>query len=113
MRECVRGKLTRFYIIRHFGRFFSSKSLFITFEVLGCYFVSILHEKCARKHIFTPVNSSVNTLLLAHAFLLKNDIIEHMNTKIALLVHGYNGVPKIYEYFQKELKRNGYKVIIP
>lgn len=36
-----------------------------------------------------------------------------MNTKIALLVHGYNGVPKIYGYFQKELKRNGYKVIIP
>ena len=74
VRECVRGKLTRFYIIRHFGRFFSSKSLFITFEVLGCNFVSILHKKCVQKTHFylykTPVNTQNNLVDAVLRFLI-------------------------------------------
>ena len=30
-----------------------------------------------------------------------------------ILIHGYNGVPKIYEYFEYELKKKGYNIIIP
>ncbi len=32
--------------------------------------------------------------------------------KSVILIHGYNGIPKIYEYFEKNLKKN-YNVIIP
>lgn len=30
-----------------------------------------------------------------------------------ILIHGYNGIPKIYEYFESELKKKGYNIIIP
>ena len=53
---------TRLYLNRQKGRFFSSKFLLSTLQVLGYYFAPILHEKCARKHIFTPIKPSVNTL---------------------------------------------------
>ena len=35
------------------------------------------------------------------------------NEKNILLIHGFNGIPKIFYYFQKELEAQGYKVIIP
>ncbi len=31
----------------------------------------------------------------------------------ALLIHGYNGIPKIFEYCQTELQKLNYKVIMP
>ena len=33
--------------------------------------------------------------------------------KNVMLIHGYNGVPKIYTYFKQELEEKGYNVIIP
>lgn len=33
--------------------------------------------------------------------------------KNVLLIHGFNGIPKIFNYFKKELENRGYKVIIP
>ena len=33
--------------------------------------------------------------------------------KTVLLVHGYNGVPKIFNYFKETLEKQGYNVIIP
>jgi len=30
-----------------------------------------------------------------------------------ILVHGYNGIPKIFEYFRDELTKRGYEVIVP
>ena len=33
--------------------------------------------------------------------------------KNVLLIHGFNGIPKIFDYFKKELENRGYKVIIP
>lgn len=33
--------------------------------------------------------------------------------KNVLLVHGYNGIPKIYTYFKEELEKAGYNVMIP
>ena len=30
-----------------------------------------------------------------------------------LLIHGFNGIPKIYEYFKKELEKLDYNVILP
>lgn len=30
-----------------------------------------------------------------------------------LLIHGYNGIPKIYEWLKKELNKKGYSVIVP
>lgn len=30
-----------------------------------------------------------------------------------LLIHGYNGIPKIYEWLKKELDKKGYSVIVP
>lgn len=33
--------------------------------------------------------------------------------KNVLLIHGFNGVPKIFYYFKKELETQGYNVIIP
>lgn len=30
-----------------------------------------------------------------------------------ILIHGYNGTPKIYEYFEYELKKKGYNIITP
>ncbi len=33
--------------------------------------------------------------------------------KNVLLIHGFNGIPKIFYYFQKELEAQGYNVIIP
>lgn len=36
-----------------------------------------------------------------------------MSKPIVLLVHGYNGSPKIFEYFRDVLRRDGYEVVIP
>jgi len=33
--------------------------------------------------------------------------------KSVLLIHGFNGIPKIFEYFKEELEKQGYNVIIP
>lgn len=33
--------------------------------------------------------------------------------KNIILVHGYNGIPKVYEWLEKELKKLGYNVLIP
>lgn len=33
--------------------------------------------------------------------------------KNVLLIHGFNGIPKIFYYFQEELEAQGYNVIIP
>lgn len=33
--------------------------------------------------------------------------------KNVLLIHGFNGIPKIFDYFKKELEQFGYNVIIP
>ncbi len=33
--------------------------------------------------------------------------------KNVLLVHGFNGIPKIFDYFKEELERLGYNVIMP
>lgn len=33
--------------------------------------------------------------------------------KNVILIHGYNGIPKIYEWLEKELKRIKYNVILP
>lgn len=33
--------------------------------------------------------------------------------KNILLVHGFNGIPKIFDYFKKELILKGYKVVMP
>lgn len=33
--------------------------------------------------------------------------------KNILLIHGFNGMPKIFNYFKKELEMQGYNVIIP
>lgn len=33
--------------------------------------------------------------------------------KNVMLIHGFNGVPKIYEYFKDVLSEKGYNVIIP
>lgn len=36
-----------------------------------------------------------------------------VDNKNVFLIHGYNGIPKIYEWLENELKRTGYNVIIP
>lgn len=33
--------------------------------------------------------------------------------KNILLIHGFNGIPKIFNYFKNELEKQGYNVIIP
>ncbi|MCI9063079.1 MAG: hypothetical protein HFJ17_00490 [Clostridia bacterium] len=33
--------------------------------------------------------------------------------KNVFLIHGYNGIPKIYEWLEKELEKLGYNVIVP
>ena len=33
--------------------------------------------------------------------------------KKVLLIHGFNGIPKIFEYFKIELEKKGYDVIMP
>ena len=33
--------------------------------------------------------------------------------KNVILVHGYNGIPIIFDYFKKELDKKGYNVVIP
>lgn len=33
--------------------------------------------------------------------------------KTALLIHGYNGIPKIFEYFKSALEGMGYRVVMP
>ncbi len=33
--------------------------------------------------------------------------------KNVMLVHGFNGIPKIYKYFKQKLEEKGYNVIIP
>ncbi len=33
--------------------------------------------------------------------------------KNVLLIHGFNGIPKIFEYFKMELEKKGYNVIMP
>ncbi len=36
-----------------------------------------------------------------------------MNNRNVFLIHGYNGIPKIYAWLEKELRKMGYNVIIP
>lgn len=33
--------------------------------------------------------------------------------KNVILIHGYNGIPKIYNWLEENLKENGYEVIVP
>lgn len=33
--------------------------------------------------------------------------------KNVLLIHGFNGIPKIFDYFKEELEKKGYNVILP
>ena len=33
--------------------------------------------------------------------------------KNILLIHGFNGIPKIFEYFKEELEKLDYNVIMP
>ena len=33
--------------------------------------------------------------------------------KNVLLIHGFNGIPKIFDYFKQELERRNYNVILP
>lgn len=33
--------------------------------------------------------------------------------KNVILIHGYNGIPKIYKYFEEKLKERDYNVIAP
>lgn len=33
--------------------------------------------------------------------------------KNVVLIHGYNGIPKIYEWLEEELERLGYSIIVP
>jgi predicted alpha/beta hydrolase family esterase len=36
-----------------------------------------------------------------------------MEKPTVFLVHGYNGIPKIFSYFKNTLEKNGHKVILP
>ena len=36
-----------------------------------------------------------------------------MNKPIIFLVHGYNGIPKIFNYFKDTFEKEGYKVVMP
>ena len=33
--------------------------------------------------------------------------------KNVLLIHGFNGIPKIFNYFKEELENKGYNVVLP
>lgn len=35
------------------------------------------------------------------------------NMKNVFLIHGYNGIPKLYEWLEEEMKKLGYNVIMP
>ena len=63
-----------------FCRFFSSKFLLSTLQVLGCYFVPFLHKKWGKKYRFTPINSSVNTL---NYFFLLHSVSYFLRSSIA------------------------------
>lgn len=39
--------------------------------------------------------------------------MDKTNNKNVFLIHGYNGIPKIYEWLENELKKLGYNVIVP
>lgn len=41
------------------------------------------------------------------------DIIDKTSNKNVFLIHGYNGIPKIYEWLESKLKKMGYNVITP
>ena len=36
-----------------------------------------------------------------------------MDRPIIFLIHGYNGIPKIFNYFKKTFEKDGYQVIMP
>lgn len=36
-----------------------------------------------------------------------------MNKPTIILVHGYNGIPNIFAYFEDVFKRSGYKIVLP
>lgn len=40
-------------------------------------------------------------------------IIVAMKKPTILLVHGYNGIPKIFDYFKNTLEKDGYEIIMP
>lgn len=39
--------------------------------------------------------------------------MEDKNKPIIFLVHGYNGSPKIFEYFKETFEKSGYRVVMP
>lgn len=43
----------------------------------------------------------------------KSVTINYMKKPIIFLVHGYNGIPKIFNYFKNALEEDGYEVVIP
>lgn len=47
------------------------------------------------------------------AILGKSVTINYMKKPIIFLVHGYNGIPKIFNYFKNALEEDGYEVVIP
>ena len=102
---------TRRYMERHFGRFFSSTILLITFEVLVCYFAQILHEKCARKHIFTPIKSSVNTsklVVMGSTLFMILFFDKNSNTK-CYYSHPNNHIQNIRDVFRDKTSKYGPK----
>ena len=53
---------TRFYMSRHFGRFFSGKFLLSTLPTIGRKNCAFLRQKTAKNMHFAPVKTSVTTL---------------------------------------------------
>ena len=76
--------------------------------------LSVASLPCAHWLIVNIFVTLYHSKLRADLVILgKSVIIIDMVKPTILLVHGYNGIPKIFNYFKNTLEENGHEVVMP
>lgn len=71
----------------------------------------LIKEGKSKEERFEILNSIARYQLEVLNNSEKIKLLESKNN--VLLIHGFNGIPKIFNYFKEELKNKGYNVILP
>ena len=82
----------------------------------GCEINNIASKRVMEKCGFIYEETIKNYLKLKdgyHDIYLYSITNDKIIMKNVLLIHGFNGIPKIFEYFKRELERKDYNVIMP
>lgn len=64
-------------------------------------------------HICVSCDVVDYTLVSMDRIIENNKVLERNRVKNVLLIHGFNGTPKIFDYFKQEFEKQNYNVILP